>query len=141
MEPPDENLIFGSDPAVPSSTISPTVQRTKTQNSKQKFPGKELRGHSPNFHIHMSVSDLYILMIDLSFLLQEISGLILEICKAHRHLNVEICTEATQFPEKEYINGIFFAMHTFGIYIPHIGQWIVAHRDNASVISRTAYIL
>jgi hypothetical protein len=23
------------------------------------FPEKELRGHSPNFHIHVSVSDLY----------------------------------------------------------------------------------
>jgi hypothetical protein len=24
------------------------------------FPEKELRGHSPNFHMHVSVSDLYI---------------------------------------------------------------------------------
>jgi hypothetical protein len=27
-----------------------------------------------------------------------------------RHMNVEIWTEAAQFPEKEYINGIFIAV-------------------------------
>ncbi len=32
---------------------------------------KKLRGHSPNFHIHVSVSDLYIPTIDLPILLQE----------------------------------------------------------------------
>jgi hypothetical protein len=31
---------------------------------------------------------------------------------AHRHLNVEILTEAVQFPEKEYISGIFLGVHT-----------------------------
>ncbi len=31
-----------------------------TENSKQIFPEKEMRGASPNFHIHVSVSNLYI---------------------------------------------------------------------------------
>ncbi len=49
-----------------------TLQRT--ENSKQIFPEKEFCGHSPNFHIYVSVSDLYIPTIDLPVLLQEICG-------------------------------------------------------------------
>ncbi len=30
-------------------------------------------------------------------------------------MNVEIGTEAAQFPEKEYINGIFITVHLFSI--------------------------
>jgi hypothetical protein len=56
-----------------NSRISCTA-RTNTENLKQIFPEKELRGHSPNFHIHISVSDLYIPTIDLPILLQEIYG-------------------------------------------------------------------
>jgi hypothetical protein len=59
-----------------------TIQRTNTKNSKQIFPKKELRGHSPNFYIHVSVNHLYIPTIDLPILLQEICGPILGIYKS-----------------------------------------------------------
>ncbi len=55
---------------------------------------KELRALRPNFHIHVSVSDLYIPTIDLPILLQENMwtdpG---NLYIAHRHMNVEIGTE------------------------------------------------
>jgi len=41
------------------------------QNPIYLFPEKELRRISPNFHIHVSVSDLYIPTIGLPILLQE----------------------------------------------------------------------
>ncbi len=41
--------------------FSPALQRHNTENLNQIFPEKELRSLlSPNFHIHVSVSDLYI---------------------------------------------------------------------------------
>ncbi len=46
-------------------------KRRNTENSKQIFPEKELRSLSPNFHIHVSVSDLYIPTIGLPILRQE----------------------------------------------------------------------
>ncbi len=48
-----------------------TLQRHNTEKLKQIFPEKELCGLSPNFHIHVSVSDLYTPMIGLPILLQE----------------------------------------------------------------------
>ncbi len=71
-----------------------------------------MRGHIPNFHIPVSVSDLFIPTINLPILLQEIWGLILENIKiAHRHANAEIGTEAVQIPEREYISGFFVAVY------------------------------
>jgi hypothetical protein len=42
-----------------SQLMQGALRRTNAENSKQIFPEKELRGHSPNFHIHVSLSDLY----------------------------------------------------------------------------------
>jgi hypothetical protein len=56
--------------------------KTKCQNLKQLFPEKEYRGLSPNFHIHVFVSELYILTMSLPFLLEEICGPILGIYKS-----------------------------------------------------------
>jgi hypothetical protein len=44
------------------------------ENWKQIFPEKEYRGLSPNFQIHVSVSELYIPTMELPFLLEEICG-------------------------------------------------------------------
>ncbi len=60
----------------------PTLHSTGTENSIHIFLEKELRGHSPNFHLHVSVSALYIPTIDLPILLQEICGPILGIYKS-----------------------------------------------------------
>jgi hypothetical protein len=48
-----------------------TLQRQNTEISKQIFPEKEYRRLSPNFHIHVSVSVLYIPTIGLPILLEE----------------------------------------------------------------------
>ncbi len=61
---------------------STTLQRQNAENLKQIFPEKEYRGLSPNFHIHVSVSELYIPTMGLPFLLEEICGPILGIYKS-----------------------------------------------------------
>jgi len=54
-----------------------TLQRQNAENLKQIFPEKEYRGLSPNFHIHVSVTELYISTMGLPVLLEEICRLIL----------------------------------------------------------------
>jgi hypothetical protein len=62
-----------------------TLQRRNTEISKQIFPEKEYRGLSPNFHIHASVSDLYIPTIGLPSLLEEIDRSWDYINRSQRH--------------------------------------------------------
>ncbi len=83
----DQDQPLGPDPVVNASHLPPrgirwdhsTLQRQNAENLKQIFPEKEYRGLSPNFHIHVSVSKLYITMMGLPFLLEEICGPILGI--------------------------------------------------------------
>jgi hypothetical protein len=53
------------------------------KNQYQKFKTNFLGSHCPNFHLLVSVSDLYIPTIDLPIQLQEICGPILGINKSH----------------------------------------------------------
>jgi hypothetical protein len=52
-------------------SLESTRQRQNAENLKQIFPEKEYRGLTPNFHIYMSVSELYIPNMGLPFLLEE----------------------------------------------------------------------
>ncbi len=62
-----------------------------TKNPIYVFPGKELRDLSPNSYIHVSVSDLYILMIGLHIWLQQNRQTDYEnIYISHRYMSVGI---------------------------------------------------
>jgi hypothetical protein len=77
--------------------------KTQYQNSKQIFPEIELRGLSPNFHIH--VSDLYIPMIGTA------AGKFVD--RSWEYINCSQTHECgnSQFLFWEHIDGIFVAVH------------------------------
>ncbi len=61
--------------------ITATLQGQYTKNSKQIFTEMKLRGVSPRFYIHVSVSDLYITTIGLPVICKKIGGPIVGIYK------------------------------------------------------------
>ncbi len=88
-----------------------SLQRQNTEILKQIFPGKEYRSLSPNFHIHATVSDLYIPTFGLPILLEEICGPILGLYNSLTDTwMLKLGLRAALFPEKEYIKGIFVAV-------------------------------
>ncbi len=66
------------------STLRAYTAKLNAENLKQIFPEKEYGGLSPNFHIHVSVSELDIPTMGLPVLLEEISRLILGIQYTNR---------------------------------------------------------
>jgi hypothetical protein len=54
-----------------SIATEPHCRRHITEHLKQIFPEKGLRSYNPNSYIHVSLSDLFIPLIGMPFLLQE----------------------------------------------------------------------
>jgi hypothetical protein len=86
---------------------------TKRQKFETNIPRKGISGCQSQF-LHSCVCEriiLYIPTMGLPFLLEEIGGSILGIYNRSQTHECRIGTEAAQFPEKEYINGIAVAVY------------------------------
>jgi hypothetical protein len=80
---PRDNLVFLVFHIILYICVGVCTAKTKCRKLEKKiFPEKEYRGLSPYFHIHVSVSELYIPTMGLPFLLEEICGPILGIYKS-----------------------------------------------------------
>jgi hypothetical protein len=98
------------------------LQRHNTENSKHIFPEKELRGLSPGFHIHVSMSDLYIPRIGLLILLQENmdrSWEYINRSQTHKYGNLDY-GRAIRFLGIQNINEIFVAV--WGFLVAPVGD-------------------
>jgi hypothetical protein len=80
---------------------------TLQRNPIYVLPEKELRGLSPNFHIHVSVSDLYIPRIGPHIFLQQKADRLWEYIN---RMNMEIGTEGGHFLCWEFFSNFRYCV-------------------------------